>query len=1508
MKKKLTVLVAILCVTVLLTTTLVTSGMFGAVGGSPASGGTPAADASTLASSNLPATSVAPAADDPLPKDYVKWDGTMATGFAKGSGTRSDPFLISTPNEFAFLIQCCKDYNADPTGRPYYSSYYRITNDLVFNDDFTIDGTTLSDEVKATLTPFNGSAYTSDFKGVIDGGGHKLYNLYIPYVGGSGAQCSGIGIFGQIMGTIADMHVVRGYMNGIGDNYNRIGGGTIARVLIGGALDGCSSSMTYVFEGSSAGGLVGLMQNSGASKIASITNCTFLGSIYNRTPSSNPDGRATDGTGGIVGIFNGDSTLHKTFTITDCVNRGTVLSNGRFIGGIVGKISGSHNSKPTDFSIGRCVNYGTVASTYIIPGIVSEPEMAYVGGIVGGAGHLNETNSGIYYFEHCANFGTVTAQEHGVGGMIGGLTVHTRCYDNPLRFYACYSLGTVKNESYNGETNRFGGKCIGGFVGQVVCPAEFYECTAGGTVAGNEYVGGVIGRLTTDNPYSGAGKSLLTISSSHIYTNVVGNRSVGGIVGRYVCGSSKETTKFTMTGSYVTGTVKGEKLIGGAIGELIQGEGGKMMRLITTYSVVDVRVERTQALGQIGSLIGGSTGGSPSEPTFDSKADYAEFYVSNEVYDSSSGTVEKMADAKLYFSNAFFEIDTVFIRENLTNGTYLNRLEFGSVLANATEKWVASTKDKTPIQQNADRMYASPLTRSYDGTESTLTHRDWLGAVPVAMWQEKVGDEWVTLSTAPKDVGTYRVMAAVLTARAAGAAVVEFEITKQVVDFSTLKWGGDLAPEYTGLEHVVELAGVPEGITMVYTGNRGINANEYVSHLVSVSDDSGNFEIKNVDAVQDQKWLIRTATIDYNNIEWSYTDPTSRRPLLTYNGEMQEVLLIEKVAEGETPRDIKALLSATYTGNIEKNVGTYSARVDFAYSDTNVQVAHGPNGFDTTTWSIQKRVIDPINDAQFRVIRGNSFIDGTTTTDGVKVTYDAFEYAIAYRDNLPDVEVTFVQNIYKDAGKYPYNLTFRLTDTDNNEFAGTTASETTIVRYLEIEKAVPKIYGAISQDTTFVVWDKNQQAKDEEGNPKHPKEPQTFAIGVQYNQDKTIALDPETGLEIPLLRVGPAGESLETFQIELAKISTLDRFTVRYYQLKDVVDGDTVRVDRIPVTNMYGNEMELDGSWARPYNVGTYEAVVTYRAPEDSNFTDATTTATLIINPAKYKLDLNIVMRDTSVAADGNEQELHLLYEENLPSFIIPVYTCNGGTVMPTESGKYLFRVDFKYTEDMEDNLHPLASQQAYLTIVTDTLIDYATKLTLSFREGTYYRFLVQERTDVGKFVTDWSVGYNTALQSLYQIELKDELSNIYVLDEAATLRLPLTPEMASVRRSKIQPVLILINRETGKYTIEKVAEDDFRVEIVSNGRLPTYVDVDVTRLGTKEEVCYYGVVTPSNMRNFLANAANLNLGGRIVWILFAGSMIPPAAILITVAVVMTVVRKRRKTKREKDNHSTYDE
>ena len=72
------------------------------------------------------------------PKRSAIWDGSIAAGFAGGSGTEDDPYLISNGPELAYLAQQVN------SGNRYENVHFKLTNDIYLNDttDWELWGST----------------------------------------------------------------------------------------------------------------------------------------------------------------------------------------------------------------------------------------------------------------------------------------------------------------------------------------------------------------------------------------------------------------------------------------------------------------------------------------------------------------------------------------------------------------------------------------------------------------------------------------------------------------------------------------------------------------------------------------------------------------------------------------------------------------------------------------------------------------------------------------------------------------------------------------------------------------------------------------------------------------------------------------------------------------------------------------------------------------------------------------------------------------------------------------------------------------------------------------------------------------------------------------------------------------------------------------------------------------------------------------------------------------------
>lgn len=119
--------------------------------------------------------------------DDKEWDGIVATSFKSGNGTQEDPYIISTPNELAYLSISMKDNN-------YEGKYIRLEKDIVINKGVFKDNTYLYNNKEYYLNN-NGKYYLDKeliteigdinilpiiegFKGNFDGNFHTIYGLY----------------------------------------------------------------------------------------------------------------------------------------------------------------------------------------------------------------------------------------------------------------------------------------------------------------------------------------------------------------------------------------------------------------------------------------------------------------------------------------------------------------------------------------------------------------------------------------------------------------------------------------------------------------------------------------------------------------------------------------------------------------------------------------------------------------------------------------------------------------------------------------------------------------------------------------------------------------------------------------------------------------------------------------------------------------------------------------------------------------------------------------------------------------------------------------------------------------------------------------------------------------------------------------------------------------------------------------------------------------------------------
>ncbi len=918
-----------------------------------------------------------PAADEALPDGIEIWDGTVATAFAGGRGTQEDPYQIATPAQFALFTEYCGNNRTDDvnnSGAHYFNLSYIITADLCFNPDFDQNAASVD---TSSLTPFKGIDRDVSFYGSLDGNNHRLYNLYL---NGSTTTSSACGVFGQVGGTVKNLHIVRGY-NNAGKASGSVGG--IAG-NVNGTLYNCSSSMTVKAESGNVGGVVGAITGNGR-----LEGCEFRGSVSTTAKVA----------GGIAGTF---SEITQVCTLSGCVNRGYVYAQQGIAGGIVGCV-GQADKQCAGISMSSCVNWGRV-----------ESGANNAGGIVGVAYSLGNTRA----MSRCVNFGEVIATGSYAGGMIGTLSIASSTISEAYKFSLnnCYNIGNVTAENY-----------AGGMIGNCKAPLHAVLCSNSGTVKAGSYAGGFAGVIDT-NYYAGGASALRLRASRQTGDIIATTLGAGGALGQLKCGSSTESG-LTVGGSVVAGTVTAPASAGGVIGVVSQGLYIKA-QLLGDCAVVCPTVTVSDASAKCGRLVGETEAGVTVVLSQQDR-----LFVASDIW-ADNGVDPRVAITAPVINGGSGTLSSIFTSENLTNGVYLNIMNIYST-KNSLAEWSAG--EKLPEHGVVAQMKALSLTKTYDGSAVSVSNNAWSGVTPTLQWYryDAGTEEWVRVWTPPFDIGKYRVDIALTGERAAGAERIEFEILKQRFDLSALHWQATSKFEYNGKEQSVVLEGLLPDFEVTYSGNKATDYGTYTARLVSVNDPTGRYDIVGLSDVPEFRWMIDTLVLQAtdedgnSNLIWSGIPDGGTKPVLTYNEQVQDISLIYKI---NPDVNLSAVFNITYSGNSARNAGssyTASATVSKKGESMNVTVNGILDSHYQTDWEIAIREIDP---ADYVTLEGLTLPYDALSHE---VVCDASRLLscmqmTAHPENQP----------YKATGQYEYRYLFTLTDTVNNRLSQSELSAT----------------------------------------------------------------------------------------------------------------------------------------------------------------------------------------------------------------------------------------------------------------------------------------------------------------------------------------------------------------------------------------------------------------------------------------------------------------------------------
>lgn len=495
------------------------------------------------------------------------WNGSAASSFAGGKGTKSSPYLISSASQLARMRNLVNSTNYK--NEVYAKSYYKLTADISLNDtsNYSKWGTSAP---KNKWKPIGVSGYP--FKGNFDGNGHTIAGIYIS------TTDDYMGLFGRVYGGIVkNLKISRSYIKGnenigavtgyLSDSFDSsaylyncsvssttikgVNSGDVKAYNVGGVV-GSVSDKAFVYNCTSSanvsgyynvGGIVGyaweyekcaFYANKNTGKITGNHNvggvCGYFtasdcssAKVYGNTNTASVLGE--NSVGGVFGEFRVNSTA---CTISKCYNTGVVSNSneGSSIGGVFGELGKSN----CNFTVSLCYNKGSINSN---------SSSSYVGGI---AGNIYSSGTGYLKISDCSNDCSSISASNNAGGIAGiiyndkGKTIVSNCINKA-------SIKT--NSSYDHA---------GGIVGKIINSDS--ENATSVTIEKNIITGSV---SSLQKPGSIVGYS--STSYSNNITNVINNRylvSSGSVVGEYY-GDGK--TNISMNSSATSSQLKDESYL-----------------------------------------------------------------------------------------------------------------------------------------------------------------------------------------------------------------------------------------------------------------------------------------------------------------------------------------------------------------------------------------------------------------------------------------------------------------------------------------------------------------------------------------------------------------------------------------------------------------------------------------------------------------------------------------------------------------------------------------------------------------------------------------------------------------------------------------------------------------------------------------------------------------------------------------------------------------------------------
>lgn len=256
------------------------------------------------------------------------WDGSSSP-WTNGSGTSSDPYLIETAANLAYLAEKVNEGYQAQGMEVFAHTYFQMTDDLDLNN---INWTPIGN-VNTSMEGFY-------FAGIFDGWYHNIDHLRIT----SSADVCGLFAGVGNKAVIKHLSVTNGDINSTGTGV----GGIVGAAYGNSRVHQCAFSGTITVTNSGsfcgAGGIT-----SAAAENSIISECSFSGSI---TATNNGGFTGAAGAGGIVGIAM-DNAL-----ISSCYNTGSITASSFMLNVAAGIVAVT--MQENEVFVERCYNVGTL--------------------------------------------------------------------------------------------------------------------------------------------------------------------------------------------------------------------------------------------------------------------------------------------------------------------------------------------------------------------------------------------------------------------------------------------------------------------------------------------------------------------------------------------------------------------------------------------------------------------------------------------------------------------------------------------------------------------------------------------------------------------------------------------------------------------------------------------------------------------------------------------------------------------------------------------------------------------------------------------------------------------------------------------------------------------------------------------------------------------------------------------------------------------------------------------